>query len=179
MLKTLLLTAAAAVALLLIYAATRPGTFRVERSAQIQAPPDRLFPLINDLHAFNTWNPYEKKDPAIEGRYGDIASGPGATYAWKSDKVGVGDMRIVTARPSDAVTMRLTFVKPFSAVNDVAFTLAPAGGGTRVTWAMEGSLNYIAKLMHIFFNMDRMVGQDFEEGLNNLKTLAENRQAAN
>lgn len=177
MLKTLLLIAAAAVAVLLIYAATRPDTFRVERSAQIQAPPERLFPLINDLRAFNTWNPYEKKDPAIKGRYGDIPSGPGATYAWESDKVGVGDMRIVAARPDAGVDMRLTFVKPFSAVNDVAFTLEPSGADTRVTWTMEGRLNYIAKLMHIFFNMDRMVGQDFEDGLSNLKTLAEKRQS--
>ena len=92
MLKTLLLIVLAALVLLLAYAATRPDTFRVERSAQIQAPPDRLFPLINDLRAFNTWNPYEKKDPAIKGSYGATTVGPGATYAWESDKVGVGEM---------------------------------------------------------------------------------------
>ena len=175
MLKTVLLIVLAAILVLLAYAATRPDTFRVERSAQIQAPPERLFPLINDLRAFNTWNPYEKKDPAIKGRYGETTAGPGATYAWESDKVGVGDMRIETAQPNSTVTMRLTFVKPFSAVNQVTFSLPPQDDGTRVTWLMEGRLNYIAKLMHIFFNMDRMVGQDFEDGLTNLKTLAEKR----
>lgn len=176
MLKTLLLIVLAAIALVLLYATTRPDTFRVERSAQIQAPPGRVFPLINDLHAFNTWNPYEKKDPAIKGSYGAVTAGPGATYAWESDKVGVGDMRIETAVPDSSVTLRLAFVKPFAAVNQVTFTLAPAGDGTQVTWAMEGQLNYIAKLMHLFFNMDSMVGKDFEDGLANLKTLAERRQ---
>lgn len=175
MLKTLLLIVLAAIALVLAYAATRPDTFRVERSARIQAPPERIFPLINDLHAFNTWNPYEKKDPAIKGRYGAVTAGPGATYAWESEKVGVGDMRIETAAPDSSVTMQLTFVKPFSAVNQVNFNLAPAGDATQVTWAMEGRLNYFAKLMHLFFNMDSMVGQDFEDGLTNLKTLAEKR----
>ncbi|MBB1594214.1 SRPBCC family protein [Achromobacter sp. UMC46] len=177
MLKTLLLIIVAAIVLLLAYAATRPDTFRVERSAQIQAPPERLFPLINDLQAFNTWNPYEKKDPAIKGRYGASTVGPGATYAWESEKVGVGEMRIESAQPNTTVGMRLTFVKPFAAVNQVTFSLTPADGGTRVVWAMEGRLNFVAKLMHIFFNMDRMVGQDFEDGLTNLKALAEKRQA--
>lgn len=175
MLKTLLLILLAAIVLVLAYAATRPDSFRVERSARIQAPPERVFPLINDLHAFNTWNPYEKKDPAIKGSYGAVTAGPGATYAWESDKVGVGDMRIESAVPNSSVTMRLTFVKPFSAVNQVTFSLVPAGDGTQVTWTMEGRLNYIAKLMHLFFNMDRMVGQDFESGLDNLKNLAEKR----
>lgn len=173
MLKTLLLIVVAAVAVLLIYAATRPDTFRVERSAQIQAPPERLFPLVNDLRAFNTWNPYEKKDPAIKGRYNDVASGPGAVYAWESDKVGVGNMQIESSEAPGKVKMRLNFVKPFSASNEVTFTMLPQGESTRVTWAMEGRLNYLAKLMHIFFNMDRMAGQDFEDGLSNLRTLAE------
>jgi carbon monoxide dehydrogenase subunit G len=179
MLKTLLLIVLAAIAVVLLYATTRPDSFRVERSAQIQAPPGRVFPLINDLHAFNTWNPYEKKDPAIKGSYGAVTAGPGATYAWESDKVGLGDMRIETAVPDSTVTLRLTFVKPFAAVNQVTFTLAPAGDGTQVTWAMEGRLNYIAKLMHLFFNMDSMVGKDFEDGLANLKALAERRQDSN
>ena len=175
MLKTLLLIVLAAIVLVLAYAATRPDTFRVERSAQIQAPPARLFPLINDLHAFNTWNPYEKKDPAIKGTYGAVTAGLGATYAWESKEVGVGQMQIESVVPDASVAMRLTFIKPFSAVNQVNFTLAPAGDGTRVTWTMEGRLNYVAKLMHLFFNMDSMVGKDFEDGLANLKTLAERR----
>ena len=81
MLKTILVTALAALVVLLIYAATRPDTFRVERSERIKAQPDKIFALINDLHRFNTWNPYEKKDPAIKGQYGGSASGPGASYA--------------------------------------------------------------------------------------------------
>lgn len=101
MLKTILIAVVAAVALLLIYAATRPDTFRVERSARMKASPERIFALINDLHQFNTWNPYEKKDPTIKGQYTGTANGPGAAYAWQSDKVGVGQMRIVdVAQPS-------------------------------------------------------------------------------
>jgi uncharacterized protein YndB with AHSA1/START domain len=175
MLKTLSLAAVAAIALLLIYAATRPDTFRVERSASIKAPPERIFALINDLHSFNTWNPYEKKDPAIKGRYGETASGRGAVYAWESDKVGVGRMEIVDTTAAAKVTMKLDFVKPFEVNNIVDFTLKPDADATQVTWAMHGPAPFVSKLMHVFFNMDRMVGKDFEDGLSNLKALAEVR----
>lgn len=173
MLKPILLAAFGAIALLLIYAATRPDTFRVERSASVKAPPERVFALINDLHNFNQWNPYEKKDPSLKGTYGATRSGQGAAYAWESDKVGVGSMEIVQTVPAAKVTMRLDFIKPFEAHNTAEFTLMPQADATKVTWSMEGSVPYFAKLVHLVFNMDKMVGKDFEQGLVNLKTLAE------
>lgn len=173
MIKTISLLALAAVLGLLAYAATRPDVFRVERSARIQAPPARLFALINDLKGFNTWNPYEKKDPAIKGSYGSVVAGPGAFYGWESKEVGVGSMQILEVQPDAKVTMKLDFIKPFEAHNIVEFTLQPDGGATRVTWAMHGPANFMAKLMHVFIDVDSMVGKDFEQGLGNLKALAE------
>ncbi|MGO4331730.1 SRPBCC family protein [Cupriavidus sp. 2TAF22] len=177
MLKPILLTAAALIALVLIYAATRPDTFRVERSASVKAPPDQVFAMINDLHNFNQWNPWAKKDPAIKGTYAGTPSGQGAAYAWESGKVGTGRMEIVETTPSSRVAMRLDFIKPFEAHNDVQFTLKPEAGATRVTWSMQGPVPYLAKLMHMVFDMDRMVGKDFEDGLGNLKALAEAKTA--
>jgi uncharacterized protein YndB with AHSA1/START domain len=173
MLKTLGFVLLAALALLLIVAATRPDSFRVERSLRMQAPPERLFGLINDLKQFNTWNPYEKKDAAIKGRYGPVTQGSGASYAWEGDKVGIGSMTITTTQAPTEVQMQLDFVKPFEARNQVVFTLRPEAGGTVVTWAMHGPSPYLSKLMGLVFNMDRMIGQDFEAGLQNLKALAE------
>ncbi|MBB6557807.1 uncharacterized protein YndB with AHSA1/START domain [Acidovorax soli] len=168
MLKTLALVALAAVALLLAFAATRPGSFRVERSRVIEAPPERVFGLVQDLRRFNTWNPYERKDPGAKGQYSAATAGPGARYAWQGDKVGTGSMEITEATAPSHVGMKLDFVAPFEAHNRVDFTLQPqgeAGQSTRVTWAMHGPVPYLAKIMHLFFDMDRMVGQDFEEGL--------------
>ena len=173
MLKTILLLLLAAIAMLLIYAATRPDTFRVERSIRIQAPPDRIYALIDDMHAFNTWNPYERKDPAIKGRYGNTTRGKGALYAWESEKVGTGQMEIVDSTLVTKVTMKLDFVKPFEAHNLVDFTLQPDGETTLVTWVMSGPSPYFSKVMQVFFSMDKMVGKDFEDGLANLKTIAE------
>ncbi|CAE6699578.1 SRPBCC family protein [Paraburkholderia aspalathi] len=173
MLKVILITVVAAVGLLLIYAATRPDNFRIERSVRIEAPPERVYGLIDDLHQFNRWNPFLRKDPAAQGAYSGTPSGKGARYAWQGEKVGVGQMEIVdTAAPAN-VTMNLDFIKPFEAHNMADFTLKPEAGATQVTWAMYGPAPFLSKLMQVFVSMDRMVGKDFEDGLSNLKTLAE------
>ena len=175
MLKTLALLAVAAITVLLISAATRPDVFHVERSTTIQAPAERLHPLINDLRGFNTWNPYARKDPAMKQRYGDVTRGPGAFYGWESKEVGVGSMKITEVQAPTRVTIALDFEQPFAAHNTAEFTLRPDGSGTQVTWAMHGPANFMSKLMGVFFDMDRMVGTDFEAGLVNLKTAAEAR----
>ncbi|CAE6734730.1 hypothetical protein R69746_02204 [Paraburkholderia aspalathi] len=173
MLKVILITVVAAVGLLLIFAATRPDNFRIERSVRIEAPPERVYGLIDDLHQFNRWNPFLRKDPAAQGTYSGTPSGKGARYAWQGEKVGVGQMEIVdTAAPAN-VTMNLDFIKPFEAHNMADFTLKPEAGATQVTWAMYGPAPFLSKLMQVFVSMDRMVGKDFEDGLSNLKTLAE------
>lgn len=162
----------AGVAVVLVLAARKPDTFRVVRSTTINAPPGKIFPLINDLHQFNTWNPFEKKDPG-KGVYNGPASGKGASYAWKSHQLGIGSMTIADSNEPSRVDIKLDFLKPFEAHNDVAFTLEPKGEATEVTWAMTGPVPYMAKIVHVLMDMDKMVGGDFEAGLANLKALAE------
>jgi uncharacterized protein YndB with AHSA1/START domain len=170
-LTTILAAAAFGIAGLLAYAATKPDHFSVQRSTTIAAPPEKLFALINDVKAFNSWNPYALKDPAIKLRYAGAASGPGD--AWESESAGVGRMEIVEAAAPNRVAMRLDFEKPMTATNRVEFTLVPQGSTTQITWAMSGAMPYSHKLMTTFFDMDKMVGSDFEAGLANLKAAAE------
>lgn len=175
MLKTLALAVVVLIAAVLLFAATRPDSFRVQRSLSIAAPPAKIFPLINDLHAFQTWSPYEKKDPAMKRTHSGPASGPGASYAWEGNKeIGIGNMQITEAVAPDRVTMKLDFLQPFEAHNIVDFTLVPNGyGSTEVTWALHGPSPFVSKLMGLVFDMDKMVGRDFDEGLASLKALAE------
>ena len=158
----------------LIYAATKPDTFRVQRATRINAPPETIFALINDYHRWASWSPYEKLDPAMQRTYSGAASGTGAVYEWEGNsKAGKGRMEITDSLPPSQVVIKLDFVKPFEAHNLVQFTLQPTGASTDVTWAMQGPSPYLAKIMHVFINMDRMVGKDFEAGLANLKAVAE------
>ena len=176
MLKTILIAAAIALALFLVYVTTRPDTFKVSRSTQIKAPPDKIFPLINDLRAYNTWNPYAKKDAAIKLTYSGPAAGTGAKFLFDGNKdAGKGSIEVLAATPPSQVDMRLMMAEPFAINNLVRYTLVPNDGGTEVTWSMEGPVPFIAKIAHLVFNMDKMVGTDFEVGLAGLKTLAEAR----
>ena len=164
---------AVAVVAVLAYAATRPDSFRVERSLRMQAAPERVFALVSNLEQFNRWNPWLKKDPATQGQYSAAVSGPGASYAWQSREVGSGSMTIVESAAPGRMTMRLDFVKPFEAHNMAEFSITPDGDGSRVTWAMYGPANFVTKLMQVAFSMDKMIGPDFEQGLAGLKALAE------
>ncbi len=132
-----------------------------------------IFPLINDVHAFNTWNPYNRKDPAMTGSYSGPASGPGAHYDFESKKAGSGFFEITRADAPSQVHMRLLMTAPFKADNVVTFTLMPQGNQTEVTWAMAGPAPFISRFMGVVFNMDKMIGKDFADGLVNLKHLVE------
>lgn len=133
---------AVVIAGVLVYAATKPDTLRVTRSAVVKAPPDKIFPLINDYKQWAAWSPYETKDPQMKRTFSSVTAGKGATYAWEGDSnVGAGNMAIIDSVPSSKVEIRLNMVKPISASNDVTFTLTQQGDGTAVTWAMEGGVS--------------------------------------
>jgi carbon monoxide dehydrogenase subunit G len=162
------------IAVVLILAAMRPDHFRIERSATIRAPAERIFPFIDDFHRWQAWSPYEKKDPAMQRTFDGPSSGVGATYAWNGNKdIGSGRMEISQSTPSSRVLLKLEFFAPFKASNTAEFVLTPEGDATRVSWAMQGRSPFMSKLMGVVLNFDKMVGKDFEQGLANLRALAE------
>ena len=163
-----------AVGAVLAYAATKPATLRVQRTATIKAPPEKIFTLINDLRGWGAWSPYEKKDPAMKRAFRGQESGKGAVYEWDGDKnVGKGRMEITDVSAPSKIVIKLDFLRPFEAHNTASFTMEPKGESTDVTWAMDGPNLFIGKVMSVFIDMDKMIGKDFEEGLGNLKRLAE------
>jgi carbon monoxide dehydrogenase subunit G len=178
MLKLIAVIVILAVVVVLVLASREPDHFRVQRSASIDAPPARIFPLINDFHRWGAWSPYEHKDPDMKRTFSGAGSGQGSIYEWAGNSnIGSGRMEIVESSAPSRVAIQLDFLKPFKAHNMATFTMEPAGRGTNVTWAMDGPTPFVGKIMHVFFNMDRMVGTDFEAGLVNLKTAAEHEPA--
>ncbi len=164
---------------LLGYAGTRPNTFQVKRTQSIQAPPDRIFALIEDYRKWAAWSPYEKLDPAMKKTFSGSQRGKGAVYNWAGNsKAGEGRMEIVDAVSPRLVKTKLDFLKPFEGHNTAEFTLDPRGGATDVTWAMYGPQPFMFKVMSIFVNMDKMLGNEFAVGLSNLKAIAEGKAVA-
>ena len=167
-----------AVVALLAYAATKPDTFTVKRAATIKAPPEKIFALINDYRNWPQWSPWETRDPDMKRTYSGAADGKGAKYAWEGNRnVGSGEMEIIDTAPPNKIIIKLDFFKPFKANNIAEFTLEPNGAATDVTWAMQGPVPYIGKIMHLIINCDKMVGNDFATGLASMKAVAEGQAA--
>lgn len=173
MLALLLSLLALLVVAVLLYAATRPDTLHIERSLLIRAPAETILAHVNDFHRWRDWSPYEKLEPDLRREIGGAPGGGGATYAWQGQgKAGAGRMEITDSR-SDRTTIQLDFSKPFVSRNIAEFAAIAQPDGTRVTWSMQGPAAYMTKLMGVFFDMDRMIGRDFETGLAALKALSE------
>jgi len=162
------------IAAVLGFAMTKPDSFSVQRTANIKAPPEKIFPLIIDLHSWGSWSSWEKLDPTMKRMYSGAQSGKGAVYEWEGNaKIGTGRMEIVDATPPSKVAIKLDFLKPIEGHNIAEFTLEPQGDSTHVTWIMRGPAPFISKVIQVFVSMDSMVGKDFDTGLANLKTIAE------
>ena len=165
--------------LFVVFVQTRPNSYRVERSARMGASSEAVFAQINDFHNWPAWSPWGKLDPAMKTTFEGPASGVGALYSWTgNNKVGEGSMKITGSTPSSQVVMDLEFLKPFKDSSITTFSLAQEGDGTRVSWAVEGHMNFMSKAMCVFTSMDKMLGGDFERGLVSLKGVAESTSAA-
>jgi hypothetical protein len=174
MFKLIALLVVVLITAVLIFATTKPDSFRIERQIRIQASPEKIFALIDNLHSQNTWSPWEKIDPKMKRTYSGPSAGVGAVYEWDGNKdIGQGRMEIVESVTPSRIKLKLDFIKPFEGHNLVEYTLQAQGNVTTVTQAMYGPSPYLSKVIGLFFNMDRMIGGKFEAGLSNLKVIAE------
>lgn len=162
-----------AILVVLIMAAAKPDEFQVARSVSIKASPERIAAYINDLRRHVEWSPWEKMDPGMARSYSGSPVGVGQHYDWDSKKdVGAGSLHI-TEITATRTKMNLDFVRPFKSNNFVDFAFEPKGEATQVTWTMRGVTPYWAKIMHVFVDAEKMVGGAFDQGLSDLKQLAE------
>ncbi len=162
------------IAALLIMGMTTSANFNVVREADFNAAPSAVFSQINDFHKWSAWSPWEKMDPNMVRTFSGADSGVGAKYSWVGNKkVGEGAMEITHSVPSTNLQLDLHFLKPFQADNVTEFTLTPNGKGTHFKWEMRGQTPFMLRVMKLFFNMDKIVGKDFENGLANLRTIVD------
>ena len=173
MLKIILIALPLVIAVLGTIVALQSSEFRVVRSAILSAPAQALFALVNDFHRWEAWSPWEKLDPALERSYDGAPAGVGAVYSWVgNNQVGEGRMTILESHPNDLIRIKLEFLKPFAAIHTAEFTFKPEGDRTRVTWNMFGEKNFLSKAIGLFMNMDKMIGDNFEQGLAQLESAA-------
>lgn len=174
MLRKILIAIVVLIGALLVYAATKPDQFSVVRVTTIEASPEVVFAQLNDFKRWQEWSPWEKMDPAMQRTYSSSTAGVGSVYAWNgNDKVGQGQMEILKSDAPKNLVIKLDFIKPFESHNIAEFTVTGTAQTTAVSWEMLGPNLFIGKVMGVFVDMDKMIGNDFESGLANLKKLAE------
>lgn len=173
LIKTLIALAVVVVAFAAIVA-MQPSEFRVARSATIAAPAPTVFAEVNDFRKWRAWSPYDGLDPAMKRTYAGAPAGAGASYAWAGNsQAGEGRATIIDSRPNDLIRIQLDFVKPFAGTAFAEFAFRPEGDRTTVEWRLAGRNNFLSKAVHLFMDMDRMVGGQFEQGLAQLKSVVE------
>ena len=174
MLNIILFLIVIAFIVIFVLASKQPDDFRITRSGDIPAPASTIFPHVNSLHRWDTWSPWAKLDPNAKNSFEGAEEGVGAKMSWAgNNKVGVGSMTITESRPNDYIQFKLEFLKPMTATNISEFTFKPEGDQTSITWSMKGTNNFMAKVMNLFINCDKMVGGQFEKGLASLKEVVE------
>jgi len=174
MLIKILIAIAVIFIVFVVIVALQPSEFRVARSAAMSAPAPAVFAQVNDFHKWEAWNPWAKIDPAMKQTYEGAPAGTGAVYTWAGDKeVGEGRMTIIESHPSELIRINMEFFKPFAGTSIAEFTFKPEGNQTVVTWSMAGKNNFMAKAIHLFMNMDKMIGGQFDKGLAQMKSVVE------
>jgi hypothetical protein len=154
------------------YVAMQPADYRISRKATLPSPPAEVFAQVNDFHNWNDWSPWAKLDPKAEFLFEGVQSGQGAIFKWSGNsEVGQGEMEITESKPNELIRLKLKFLKPMQSVADTEFTFKPVGTDTEVTWTMSGKRKFLEKAICVFMNMDKMVGGQFEKGLDNMETV--------
>jgi len=172
-LKALLIAIVALLVLVCVGGMLLSSKFTVVRTTTINATPDKIYGYVADPRGWKQWSAWNQRDPAMAIEYSGPASGTGAVWAWKSKSQGDGKMTFTAADPGKRLAYDL-FFPDFGTTSTGDFKFEPAaGGGTQVTWTMNGDMggNPVYRWMGLFMN--KMVGPDFDTGLANLKALAE------
>lgn len=172
MLKKIVLGLVAIIVVLGVVVTLQPASYHVERSLVVPGSPEVAYAVVNNLHQWSRWSPWEKLDPKMKKTLEGPESGVGSKYTWSgNDDVGEGNMLITAVTPNKKVQMDLNFLKPFESASKTDFTLEAADGGTKVTWGMDGQNDFMGKAFGLVMDFDKQVGGDFEEGLANLSKV--------
>jgi len=152
----------------LILCLVGPKATTVVRSTTINAQVDAVKMQMADLKFFQEkWSPWSERDPQMTVTYIGEMGQPGYGYTWKgNDEVGQGTLTVVGFN-GDSLLQKLSFEgmgdsKTFYVVN-------AKDAGTNVTWGSSMDFAFFGRGMMLFMNMGKMMGGDFENGLDKLK----------
>jgi len=169
--KWILIIAGTLVAVFFAGAALIPSTYNVQRSVVINAPAEKIYPLVAAPKEWPKWAVWFKREPNMTLSFSGAESGAGAKWGWKA-KEGSGEMEFTKAEPNKSLGYALVFPE-MGMTSKGAITFTPEGSGTRVKWTNEGDVGKNPMMRWFVPFLDGMIGPDYEAGLAGLKALAE------
>lgn len=173
-LRTLFITVFVLLGIFLIGGLFLPKTHKIARTVEIKAPDSLVYQYVSNFHNFKNWNPWEKVDPSAQTSIMGTPEQPGYTYAWKGEKVGKGKLELIKSMPNQFILQELTFYMPSPSVHHTNFYLESSEmNSTKISWIMEGKNNSFFERWLYALLMNRMIGKDYEVGLQNLKAILE------
>lgn len=174
-LKIILILIALLIVVLLGIGLFTKSHYHLSRSIEINADKAKVWNVVSSFNQFKNWSPWNKLDTAMKVSISNPDNKVGSTYSWVgNDDAGTGSMSYLTMSENDSFTQEIKFVKPFESTSNAGMKLKEENGKTTVTWSMYGENGFIARIfMTLMGGMDKAVGKDYEEGLNNLKKLVE------
>ena len=171
--KKILIGVAGLIALLLLVAVFLPSRYQVERSLEINKPPEVVFGQVADFNNWLKWNPWTEMDPAAKNTITGEARQPGSTWAWEGKTIGAGSLTFELIEPNQRVQSKLVFTAPQQGEARDTWTFTPTASGTKVNWHNEGDLDYpIGRYVGLMLD-GSILGPQFEKGLENLKRVCE------
>lgn len=156
------------------YVSTRSGKFYYERSGVINAPVEKVYPFVSNFKMGEQWSPYEQMDPNMKKTFSGTDGEVGAVMEFEGNsETGSGKLEMLKLVPNELVEMKLIMTKPLYAENLIQYRLTPEGAGTKFTWSMSGDGGFMSKLIGVLIDCEKMVGDQFNTGIANLKKVLE------
>lgn len=149
-----------------------PRTYVVERSTTVQAAPVAVYALVADPRRWHDWMAWGLHEPSARVVYAGPSSGAGAGWSWQGEGRDAGTLRFTAAEPAHRLAYELHFADGDSRFKG-ELRLKAQGSGTELSWVMTGDAGAQPLLRWRALLMDRQMGKGFEQGLMNLKRLAE------
>lgn len=153
-----------------------PKNYHVFRSVEVNRPLPEVFQFIKYVKNQDQWSPWDKKDPDMKKTNTGVDGTVGFISRWEGNKqVGEGEQKITNIMENEKIESQLRFLKPWKSQSDAYIKVEKTDeNSTLVTWGFSGVNKSPSNIIMLFFNMDKTLGKDFEEGLVNLKNHLEN-----
>jgi hypothetical protein len=164
------------IALIALLALVAPKHYEVNRSIVIDNNLPEVYQYLKLIKNQNDWSPWKKKDPNMTQKFIGIDGEVGFISKWEGNKeVGTGEQEITYLQENKRIDTQLRFFKPWKSKSNGYFTVENVDHNhTKVVWGFKGVNPIPFNVFMLFFNFEKAVGKDFEEGLSNLKEILEN-----